>query len=419
MSSKEIRWLDFRDTRIDKLYSSIGHLSKLKSFDLSYLRLKSLPNELCFLISLEELLLFGCKQLIELPHNIKALSRLKILDLRNCWGLRSLPELPPSIISLDATNCTSLESIFSLKAVFNLNRISISFKNCMRLDEHSLYDIMEDAYLTMVQATIRNVLVRIPHLSKMQKASEFKNGKDRYPEIKGKVCYPGSKIPEWFRYRTRQASITIELDQPYQLLGFFVSCVISQVPFNKWSPIIDCQYCLGDGERDIYGSEWQYTKVEGWNSDHVYIWYDPSGCDRILEGIKKCRASDYCTTYNQKISFEFITKSMYNRYKVEVRPGKGEKVEENFNFVEISKHDCSVIECGIFPIYVSDILNFIVKMELELEFDDKSKRYHDVDELDLSTLKSVMSLKMKEEPAPRSKKFDLTSSSNCNNLVEE
>ena len=52
------------------------------------------------------------------------------------------------------------------------------------------------------------------------------------------------------------------------------------------------------------------------------------------------------------------------------------------------------------PIYVYDIQNFIHKMELELENDDTSKNYQDLDELDLSALKSLISLKMKEESIP-------------------
>ena len=97
--------------------------------DLSYSRLKSLPNELCSLASLQELWLFRCKELIELPNNIKALSRLKILDVHHCCRLRSLPELPLFVISLDASNCKSLDTIFNLKATFSLNMISMSFEN--------------------------------------------------------------------------------------------------------------------------------------------------------------------------------------------------------------------------------------------------------------------------------------------------
>ena len=254
-------------------------------------RLERLPSELCSLTSLEELWLIGCKQLIELPHNIKALSRLKSLSLWNCQSLQCLPELPPSIQFFNANNCTSLRTIFSLKAALSLDLADISFKNCMRLDKHSLHDIMEDGHRPMVRAIIRNAL--------------------NYPRRGWRgiceACYPGSKVPEWFRYQTRQASITVELDQPHHhLLGFFVSCVASRAPPSSGQlyPVIRAQFRIRDGERDMYSSEWLSHEIEGWNSDHVFIWYNPSACRQILRDIKISKA--HCTTYNLKISFEFI-----------------------------------------------------------------------------------------------------------------
>ncbi|XP_028778378.1 disease resistance protein RML1A-like [Neltuma alba] len=139
LSSEEIASLELETTRIEMLDSSIGHFSKLKQFSVNGSRLKSLPmNELCCLRSLEELrlpnceqvidklklhILFdalrflrklhldGCRNLTELPNNIKHLSGLKVLSLKNCDRLQSLPELPPSIEELDATHCPSLRTI--------------------------------------------------------------------------------------------------------------------------------------------------------------------------------------------------------------------------------------------------------------------------------------------------------------------
>ncbi|MED6123320.1 hypothetical protein PIB30_047974 [Stylosanthes scabra] len=373
MSSDEIRELNLRGTRIKVLQSSIGCISNLERFDLSNSRIKSLPNELCSLTSLERLLLSGCKHLMELPHNIKSLSRLKILNIKNCKSLRFIPELPLSITELVATNCTSLETVSNLKEVFTLNKEYISFENCKKLDENSLYEIMEDAYLTMMQAAIRTLLVRRTHLSEKWRASES-NGAE--------FCYPGSKVPEWFRYQTKQASITVELDQPSELLGFIVCCVTSLVPFNKSPHGPDFKYLLLDDGRDKNRNGWSYTSVEELYSDHVNMRYYPSRSDRVL---------------NPRISFEFFTLSD-NGYKVEVRPENGRKAEENFAFAAgTPEYACVVKESGMSPVYVSDIKNFIQKMQVELELDDASNKYNGLDELELSTLRSLFSSKMKDD----------------------
>ncbi|KAI9119709.1 hypothetical protein K1719_009098 [Acacia pycnantha] len=150
LSSKEIAKLELGTSRIEILDSSIRDLSKLKQFSLNGSRLKSLPiNELCCLRSLEELQLSYCEQVIdklklhilfdalrslrklhldecpnltELPNNIKHLSGLKVISLKNCDRLQYIPELPPSIEELDATNCPSLETItLNIEKVYSLS----------------------------------------------------------------------------------------------------------------------------------------------------------------------------------------------------------------------------------------------------------------------------------------------------------
>ncbi|KAI9079888.1 hypothetical protein K1719_038134 [Acacia pycnantha] len=134
LSSKELRCLFLGSTGIEILHPSIGSLTKLRSLHLNGSKLKNLPlKELCCLRSLEDLgiyehafdkpelrMLFdalrairklsflNCSNLIELPDNIKHLSRLQRLHLRSCRNLQRLPELPLSVKELDVSNCTSI-----------------------------------------------------------------------------------------------------------------------------------------------------------------------------------------------------------------------------------------------------------------------------------------------------------------------
>ncbi|MED6138877.1 hypothetical protein PIB30_078694 [Stylosanthes scabra] len=85
VSTEELTSLDLGSTIIDKLDSSVGRLSKLIQLNLFYVRLETLPNELCLLVSLEELNLKRCEQLID--PNMKALSRLNYLNISDCCGV--------------------------------------------------------------------------------------------------------------------------------------------------------------------------------------------------------------------------------------------------------------------------------------------------------------------------------------------
>ncbi|MED6136418.1 hypothetical protein PIB30_055965 [Stylosanthes scabra] len=293
---------------------------QLSSLDLNSSRIRILGNELCSLTCLQNLELFDCRELSELPHNMKALSRLQTLNVSGCRSLRSIPELPLSTMRVCAANCTSLETIFSLKAVFCLRWIF--FKNCKRLDEESLNSIMEDAHDTI----LRKILL-------MQAENDnYWDSNDIEKRFSCDVCYPGSKVPEWFRCRTTEgASVTVKIDKPCsQLLGFCVSCVVSQ-GFSSYS--VYCGYDLGDGEKYILGS---YYLGNRWNSDHVFLWFHPFYTSRIMSSIERCLGSrdDHATTWNKTILFTFTAD------------------EE----LTSRQQDFFIKGCGVLPIYASDVL---------------------------------------------------------------
>ncbi|MED6180969.1 hypothetical protein PIB30_014948 [Stylosanthes scabra] len=327
------------------------------------------------------------RELIELPHNIKTLSSLRTLEVRGCCGLRSIPELPPSIQVFRADGCTSLERIFSLKAVFSLNMRKISFVNCMRLEEESVNDIMEDAHLTI----FRNVLLwsEDPNLMNCNHYLET-DGLVCYPnylDVKGSVYYPGYKVPEWFRCQTEEASsITVELDQPYyRLLGFFFCCVVShKLPPHYFEERdggvnIKCEYRhLGHGVKHTFVCERLYFIGERrCKSDHVLIWNDPICNADILSKtgfIRGCYGSDDDdSTCNEKMSFRFSVD----------RPENGKRVEER----EEDDEDCFIKGCGVFPVYASTVLDVIHELELELKL---NPHYDATTGMDLEALKSAM-----------------------------
>ncbi|KAK7245422.1 hypothetical protein RIF29_40268 [Crotalaria pallida] len=126
VSSDLMEELDLKDLRIEELHSSIGFLHGLRSLKLDGSDVK------------------------RLPESIKHLEKLKVLSLKNCEKLQCLPELPPSIESLSAVNCSSLVKVSTLQTLVGCrDYVFISFQNCEKLDRPLLNSIMDDTLLRM------------------------------------------------------------------------------------------------------------------------------------------------------------------------------------------------------------------------------------------------------------------------------
>ncbi|KAL1369064.1 hypothetical protein AAHE18_02G168700 [Arachis hypogaea] len=336
---------------------------KLTTSYFSFSRIKSLPYEFYCSTYLVSLCLWHCRELIELPYHMKTLSSLLSLDL------------PPSIEVLLANGCTSLERIFSLKAAFSLNRRQISFENCVKLEEESLNDIMEDAHLTI----LKNVLYWLTGQYQMINYYEYRR-------MDGRICYPGYKVPKWFGCQTTEASITIELDQPYyHLLGFIFCCAVSQnLPppfFNKWVTLtIRCEYGhFGDDVKHTFQIiRPNFVPERRRNSeDHVFIWTYQFPDEDMLTEIEMCDDDD--STSNQKMSF---------RFSVDRSDEYGKRVEERKKLVFIKG-------CGILPMYASTVVDVIQKLELEFKLQLNPHRHNSITRQSIDALKSKMIRKIK------------------------
>ncbi|XP_044469726.1 disease resistance protein RUN1-like [Mangifera indica] len=114
------------------------HLSvfqKMTKLNLADCCIEVLPNNIGELFSLEYLYL-DQNNFESLPVSIKDLSKLGELYIRNCQGLKSLPELPSNLLRMEAKNCISLESISGLPTLFLSMRDlieGIDFINCFKL----------------------------------------------------------------------------------------------------------------------------------------------------------------------------------------------------------------------------------------------------------------------------------------------
>ena len=111
---------------------SLLGLSSLTKLDLSDCNLQTIPNDIGNLSFIKNLNLsenhFGC-----LPEIIAQLSKLSVIDLRNCTRLSSLPQLPSTTEFFEADGCTSLETFPNGLKPKNTYTTDLFLVNCFKL----------------------------------------------------------------------------------------------------------------------------------------------------------------------------------------------------------------------------------------------------------------------------------------------
>ncbi|GMN62931.1 hypothetical protein TIFTF001_032007 [Ficus carica] len=311
--------------------------------------IKNLPRSIFKLRALKTLSMNMCESLQFLPGNISRLYSLQCLSLRCCPKLKRLPALPPSLASVDARNCSSLERVSPSKAViegWNCNQHNggaFIFYNCLNLKSDVQNYLMADARL------------RIMHIASV--ASKY--GGDHTTEI----CWPGNGIPKWFKHHSPDQESSINVTLPSSRLDDtflgFVFCVV-----------VDFKDCNLDGDFEMYGEShcefadgFVSTSRRTWNwhwnihdsdnngdkptdkssravnSPHVFIFYEKG--QQILSNL---RAGNYPSSSSSS-SASANDNNVSITFKFQPRDPNGRVNPVNF----------PVKSCGVQLLYLRDI----------------------------------------------------------------
>ena len=143
--------------------SRLSNLINLKNLEFySCVNLVEIPRDIGKLSQLETLSLHFCDRLRTLPAEIGAISRLKELRLFKCHNLQCILALPPSLVTIYADYCESLERLPDLLNLKNLSDVTLHNLNKLR----EIPELGELEYLDIAHCVS---LKGLPDLSKLQR----------------------------------------------------------------------------------------------------------------------------------------------------------------------------------------------------------------------------------------------------------
>ncbi|XP_057421464.1 disease resistance protein RPV1-like isoform X2 [Lotus japonicus] len=208
--------------------------SKLKTFpkilepaesfadiNLPYTAIKELPSSLDFLVGLQTLCLYGCRNLESLPNSI---CNLKLLSKLDCSGCRNLTEIPNDIGRLSSLRNLQLhrtkivnfpESIGHLSSLESLNA---SYTGIVNLPE-SIAHLSSLNSLNVSYSEIVNLPESMGHLSSLKSLN---------------VSYTGVvNLPESIAHLSTLKSLNVSGCRKLE-------CIPKLPPFLKWLLAFDC-----------------------------------------------------------------------------------------------------------------------------------------------------------------------------------
>ncbi|XP_048433493.1 disease resistance protein RPV1-like [Pyrus x bretschneideri] len=132
---------------------------------------------------------------------LSGLSQLELLSLNHCTNLQAIPDLPTSLITLEANYCTALELMPDFSEMFNMEELQL--KDCRKLKDipnldNSLYNMVTihmEGCTSLTDTFKKSLLVK------------------RNVNAFGGIFLSGNDIPYWLAYAVREDE-TVQFEVP-------------------------------------------------------------------------------------------------------------------------------------------------------------------------------------------------------------
>ncbi|CAA7058285.1 unnamed protein product [Microthlaspi erraticum] len=267
------------------------------------------------LSSLQRLCLSRNDMLSNLQIDISQLHHLKLLDLKYCKNLKSIPLLPPNLEILDAHGCQKLRTVASPMAfVKHMEQVhsKFIFTNCTNLE----------------LAAKNSITSYAQRKSQLDSVRCYKEGS--FSEALLITSFPGSEVPTWFNHQTVGSTLKLKFPPHWcdNRLSTIALCAVVAFPctqdeISRFSIQCTCEFTneLGTNKRFscTLGGGWiEPRKID---SDHVFIGYTSSShITNHAQGSLQSQEHHECVPTEASIKFE-------------VRDGAGEIVNCGLSLV--------------------------------------------------------------------------------------
>ncbi|KAI9185668.1 hypothetical protein LWI28_009439 [Acer negundo] len=291
------------------------------SFSLNYLclnncNLTEIPEDIGGLSSLKTLEL--CRNDFEsLPASIKQLFKLEKLLLNNCNMLRSITVLPLNLVIFEAMNCKHLQSLPNTS----------EFAEFITSERNSCIDSIELDFVFTNSPKLNEEAFSNVFAESLQIIKRIGKARKKYQkDVRVSICYPGSKIPDWFCYQSHRSSVNIQLS-PHncsncKFLGLALCVVIAFEGYCYTKGLVPyvCCFQTDSGDRVTYKGELTF-RADRTYKDSIFI-----NSNHVILGFHEYS--------HGKLSMDGLAS-----FKV------------MFKAPEDSSPSCSLKYCGVCPIY--------------------------------------------------------------------